>query len=45
MDRLRAKINDLENELSKQKDQYSRKQTQRSNPGDPELERLRSYIR
>ena len=45
IDRLRAKINDLEQELFKQKEAYSRKSSIKPQTNDPEMERMRSYIR
>jgi hypothetical protein len=46
MDRLRARIADLENELERQKNALSRKSSQ--NPmtimSDPEVHRMKSYI-
>jgi hypothetical protein len=42
---MRARIQDLEGELGRQKEQYSRKSSVKPNPNDPELERLRAYIR
>lgn len=46
IDRLRFRIADLEAELNRQKENYSRKQSVKSNHiNDPELDRLRAYIK
>lgn len=45
MDRLRARIMELETELVRQKESYSRKSSVKAASQDPELEKLRTYIR
>ncbi|TNV72957.1 hypothetical protein FGO68_gene13342 [Halteria grandinella] len=46
IDRLKASIRELEGELQKQKDSYVRKSSTKMTPqSDPELERMRGYIR
>ncbi len=46
VDMLKVKIRDMEYELKQQKDQYLRKSSTKVVPQtDPELERMRSFIR
>ncbi len=43
-ERLRARINDLENELERQKNAFSRKSSTKPMSNDPELGRMRTLI-
>ncbi|CDW90229.1 kinesin-like protein [Stylonychia lemnae] len=44
LDRMRNKVAELENELARQQNAYTRKSTQKSAINDPEMLRLKTYI-